>query len=189
MEKVCFVMLWGLKFTFCASLFIKDNFYQERKIQMENLKYFTENAIKWAQNPENQRNYTFWCLAFVEDAYERSNSIEMFGGDDATESANIYGVKTKGTPPRGSLVFYSATGTINGIKKDWGHVGLSLGDGKVIHAWDKIRIDNYYDIENLTGAPGWEKPIYRGWTPSEIFLKGFHHKKYHTPPEYPETSI
>jgi len=39
-----------------------------------------ENSIIWARNHLNSKDYRLRCLAFVEDAYERSNEIEMWGG-------------------------------------------------------------------------------------------------------------
>lgn len=134
---------------------------------------FIENAVTWALSNQDRTDYAFKCLAFVEDAYEYSNSIEMFGGSTATESANEYGVNSKGQPPKGSFVFYSASGPIDGVVKDWGHVGLCVGNGDVIHTWNTIRIDNYLDVQALPGAPGWTQPCYLGWTPPSVFLKGF----------------
>lgn len=150
---------------------------------------FIDRALDWARERVGLREYAFYCLAFVEDAYERSNSIEMFGGDDATESANLYGVECAGTPPKGALVFYHGTGPIGGITKDWGHVGLSLGDGTVIHAWDEVRIDDYRAVEQLNGALGWSALTYRGWTSPEVFLKGYVEKEYEGSPSYPGVSV
>jgi len=56
-------------------------------------------------NNQDRQDYQYICLAFVEDAYEFGNKIEMFGGSTATESANEYGVNPVGQPPRGSFVF------------------------------------------------------------------------------------
>jgi hypothetical protein len=134
---------------------------------------FIENAVNWALNNQDRQDYQFLCLAFVEDAYEEGNHIEMFGGATATESAEEYGVNTNGHPPKGSFVFYRAVGPIDGVEKDWGHVGLCIGNNEVIHTWDVIRIDNYLAVQKLPNAPGWSAPQYRGWTPPEIFLKGY----------------
>jgi len=46
-----------------------------------------------------------------------------------------------------------------------GHVGLSIGNGEVIHAWDKVRINNYLDLEKVITAPGWE---------NQSLLDGYH---------------
>ncbi|MEM6433320.1 MAG: hypothetical protein AAF773_05605 [Cyanobacteria bacterium P01_D01_bin.115] len=84
---------------------------------MEN---FIENAIKWALSKKDQAEYPLRCLAFVEDAYEKSNNIEMFGGSTATESAEEYGFNPMRCPCKGSFVFYKAIGLIDGVEKDWG---------------------------------------------------------------------
>ena len=34
--------------------------------------------------------YAGWCLDFIEDALEQSNNIEIFGGDSAKESCELY---------------------------------------------------------------------------------------------------
>jgi cell wall-associated NlpC family hydrolase len=113
------------------------------------------------------------CLAFVEEAYEKGNAIEIFGGSTATESAEAYGVqKTAALPPRGVFVFYACSGTLEGVYQNWGHVGLSLGDGQVIHAWQVVRQDHYLEVEKLPGAPGWTAPQYIGWTPVERIMQG-----------------
>lgn len=136
--------------------------------------HFTENAIRWAKGQLGSDEYPFKCLAFVEDAYEKSNNVEIFGGSTAKESADEYGVsKESGFPPVGAFAFYDCSGPLSGDYKNWGHVGLSLGDGDVIHAWNKIRIDNYLEIEDLTPAQGWTKPKYIGWVPVERIFKGY----------------
>ncbi|WP_461614756.1 hypothetical protein [Clostridium sp. Marseille-QA1073] len=53
-----------------------------------------------------------------------------------------------------------------------------MGNGEVIHAWDKVRIDNYLDIEKLVAAPGWEKPKFIGWVPLERIMLEFQRKTY-----------
>ncbi|HAG42841.1 MAG TPA: hypothetical protein DCL31_04985, partial [Clostridium sp.] len=56
----------------------------------KNYEKYVNNAIEWAKNHLNSREYCYHCLAFVEDALERSNDIEIFGGDTAKESADLY---------------------------------------------------------------------------------------------------
>jgi cell wall-associated NlpC family hydrolase len=138
-----------------------------------------ENAIQWAYRYLGSTDYTFKCLGFVEDALEQSNNIEIFGGDTAKESADLYkdSMQTE-IPPKGTFVFYNCIGTIDGITKNWGHVGLAIGDGNVIHTWDKVRVDMYLDIASLITAPGWEKAQYLGWVPLERLLVGYQKKGY-----------
>lgn len=134
-----------------------------------------QNAIDWAKAHLGSEEYRLQCLGFIEDALERSNGIEIFGGDSARESAELYEVHNNmGLPPAGAFVFYSCSGLVEGEVMDWGHCGLSLGDGNVIHAWDKVRIDGYLEVEKLSPAPGWSQPVFIGWAPLEQILIGHH---------------
>lgn len=129
-----------------------------------------ENMISWAEEKLGDTSYAGWCLSFIEDALEISNDIEIFGGDSARESYELYrdAVRT-GIPEKGAFVFYdclcpSKDGLINR-----GHCGICLGDGMVIHAWDKVRTDDYTDIEKLVSIAGGH-PKYLGWVPTERVL-------------------
>ncbi|MEK3737715.1 NlpC/P60 family protein [Paenibacillus odorifer] len=138
-----------------------------------------ENAISWAKERLGSQEYPLRCLAFVEDAYERSNGIEMWGGSDARESAELYDAhKNTGAPPAGAFVFYTCSGLVDGELKDWGHVALALGNGEAIHAWDKVRIDHYMEICHLQAAPGWSQPELIGWAPVERVLAGIQKKQW-----------
>lgn len=138
---------------------------------------YIENAIKWAKNKVGLDEYAFKCLAFVEDAYEESNNVEIFGGSSAKESADEYeAAKNTGTPPIGAFVFYDSSGMIFNEYKNYGHVGIHIGNGDVIHAWDRIRVDNYLDIQNLSTAPGWTSPKFIGWAPVERIFMGYRKK-------------
>lgn len=131
-----------------------------------------ENAIQWAKERVGLKEYRFRCLAFVEDAYEQSNSIEIFGGSTAKESADEYNAeKRTGLPEPGAFVFYDSSGTLDDEYKNWGHVGLHVGGGVVIHAWNRIRSDDYLEIESLMPAPGWTKLQCIGWAPVERILR------------------
>jgi hypothetical protein len=133
----------------------------------------TENAIAWARGHLGSTAYTSRCLAFVEDAYERPNRVEISGGDYAGESAELYRVKDNtGEPPVGSFVFYDCRGEMLGRRQNRGHVGLCVGDGLVIHAWDRVRIDPYPVMENLAGPPAWDAPSHVGWAPVERVFQG-----------------
>lgn len=135
---------------------------------------YAEGAIAWALEKLGVPDYAGLCYAFVEDAYEFGNGIVLDGkGCTAKEAADAYGAaECSGEPPRGAYVFYDCIGALKGEHRNWGHVGLSLGDGRVIHAWDRVRIDDLRGVEELTPAPGFEKPRYIGWTPVERILQG-----------------
>ena len=100
------------------------------------------------------------CLAPGLSSYPK----EMADAYDAQEDT--------GVPPKGAYVFYDCWGTIEGKRRNWGHVGLSMGDGRVIHAWDRVRVDQYLDIESLEAGPGWTRPEYIGWAPVSVVLEG-----------------
>ena len=130
-----------------------------------------ENMISWAENRQGETKYAGWCLLFIEDALEISNGIEIFGGDSAKASCEMYSDALQdGLPPRGAYVFYDCICLIENGPINWGHCGISLGDGNVIHAWDTVRIDNYLDIERMTAQSG-DHPRYIGWVPLERVLK------------------
>ncbi len=129
---------------------------------------YVDNAIAWAKSQLGNTEYRGKCLAFTEDAYEISNNVEIFGGDDAQESAGIYGAgNVEVPPPLGAFVFYSCSGEVEGRMVNWGHVGIAIENNEVIHAWDKVRIDPLGAMEELIPPPGWTKLIYLGWSPVE----------------------
>ena len=124
-----------------------------------------ENMIRWAESKLGSPEYAGWCLAFIEDALEISNQIEIYGGDYAKESCETYkDALRSGVPERGAFVFYDCLCPSENGPVNWGHCGVSLGDGRVIHAWDKVRIDDYLKIEKLTALTG-DHPKYLGWVP------------------------
>ena len=134
---------------------------------------YVDRAIRWAMEALDSTEYQTLCLKFVEDAYEISNDIELDGCSTAKESADACNAQENvGVPPRGAYVFYDCWGTIEGKRRNWGHVGLSMGDGRVIHAWDRVRVDHYLDIQNLEAGPGWTRPEYIGWAPVSVVLEG-----------------
>ncbi len=140
----------------------------------------SEGAVAWATARLGSRDYAGRCYAFLEDAYELGNGIVLDGqGSTAREAAEAYtarmeaaGLRPEGPPPRGSYVFYDCSGELKGETRNWGHIGLALGDGQVIHAWDVVRIDTLQGVEALDPPPGWTRPVYTGWAPPEVFLMG-----------------
>ena len=128
-----------------------------------------DSMIGWAMKYVGRKDYVGWCLSFVEDAVEQSNGIEIFGGDSAKESYLLYrDALHTGVPEHGSVVFYDCLcHTPEGVM-DWGHCGIALEDGRAIHAWDRVRIDPYREIENLSAFG--EHPVYLGWVTLERIL-------------------
>jgi cell wall-associated NlpC family hydrolase len=129
-----------------------------------------EAAISWALSKLGSTEYRFKCLGFVEDAYEKDANMEFAGYFYAKEAANkLNAGRNVDVPPPEAFVFYNCWGTLKGEYRNWEHVGLSIGDRKVIHAWNKVCVDNYLDVQNLSTAEGWTKPQYVGWIPLEKY--------------------
>ena len=145
---------------------------------MNGLDLMIENTVKWSKSHLDSEKYIMKCLSFVEDALEISNGIEIYGGDTAKESADLYANSINtGEPPRGSFVFYDCKGEIDGKFDNWGHVGFCIGDGKIIHSWGHIRIDNFLSAENLERSDTWHSPSYIGWVPLDRVLIGYRKKE------------
>lgn len=124
-----------------------------------------DNMINWAKNEIDTPKYAGWCLSFIEDALEISNNIEIFGGDCAKESSEMYKDALQiGIPERGAFVFYDCMCQSDEGLVNWGHFGICIGNGDIIYAWDVVRIDNYLKIEELTALSG-DHPKYIGWVP------------------------
>jgi cell wall-associated NlpC family hydrolase len=131
-----------------------------------------ERAIAWALEREGSTDYALRCLSFVEDAYEQPNEIEIFGADSARESADLYQVEgSTGEPPPGAFVFFSTTGAVDGLTRDWGHVGLAVGDSRMVHTWPEVRVDQIRDVPSLPSG-SWSSPEYLGFAPPSRILEG-----------------
>lgn len=139
-----------------------------------------EKAVAWALNwtdgppyPEGNPPYSWKCLGFVLDAYKYGAGVDpreyIMNPEDfsyAKRAAEALKAKdNRGIPPRGAYVFYDCWGTLTDWGYDnWGHVGLSVGNGEVVHAWgEEFRIDNYLAIQNLSPGGDWTNPQYIGW--------------------------
>jgi NlpC/P60 family protein len=105
------------------------------------------HAISWALDRQGHQEYNGWCAKFVANAFGAGS----YGYNTAWQGAQAWGMKTS-PAPRGALVFFAPHST-NG---NAGHVGISLGDGRMVSAETSgVRVSNY------TG-PYWGS-LYRGW--------------------------
>jgi hypothetical protein len=148
-------------------------------IQRHGLDERIDKALNWAFSKLGSTEYKYECLSFVEDAYAKAgsdprNNIPIPsdpGFRYAKYVAEFLNAKI-GTsiPPRGAWMFYDWTGWVdlnnNGVKdsgeiRNWGHVGISLGDGHVIHALGKVQINSIQEMEEITIQS--EKLKYVGW--------------------------
>ena len=115
-------------------------------------------AIAWAEKMIGKGGYTYDCQTFVGDTYRKTGTSPV-GYTCAKAAADALDAKdSSGTPPRGAYVFYDWSGTLKGVYKNWGHVGLSIGDGKIIHASGTNPVEkSQYDEIGLTYI-GWAYP-------------------------------
>jgi cell wall-associated NlpC family hydrolase len=137
-----------------------------------NTNEIADNAAAWAQARLGETRYATKCLGFTEDAIERGNNIMLDGYSFAREAAEEYGARDDGNiPPAGAWVFYDWWGVIKGERRNWGHVGIALAGGQVIHALAEVRIDNYRDIVDLLRTSDDADPRYIGWAPLSAILE------------------
>lgn len=106
-------------------------------------------AIEWSESYMGSTGYNYWCLKFVQDAYQTgaNSNIQRYGYAKAAADA-LHAENNKDLPPRGAFVFYNWYGTIDGVYKNWGHVGLSLGNGQIIHAYGSVKKSQYDSISS-----------------------------------------
>lgn len=139
---------------------------------------YAERAVRWALEQIGSTCYPALCYAFCEDAYELGGGIILDGqGRTGKEAADYYVPLAKtdaeDCPPAGSYVFFDCFGSLNGEYKNWGHMGLSLGDGRMVHSWDGVvRVDEIQTVVCLPAIPGWTLPVYLGWCPPAVVLVG-----------------
>jgi len=115
-------------------------------------------AIAWAEKMIGDTSYAYECQIFVGDTY-RETGTSPATYTCAKAAADALDAKdSSGTPPRGAYVFYDWSGTLNRVYKNWGHVGLSVGNGKIIHASETNPVEkSQYDKIGLTYI-GWAYP-------------------------------
>jgi len=123
-----------------------------------------ELAIMWAKKEKNSPTYpyNFDCLRYVQRAYITGASSPFTPIGYARKAAEELNAakNDKSIPPRGAFVFYEWDGDIKDYCVNCGHVGLSIGNGEIIHNYEKsIKIQNYKSL-NPTLHPyvGWAYP-------------------------------
>jgi cell wall-associated NlpC family hydrolase len=108
-----------------------------------------ERAISWALAQRGAHSWDEGCLTFVNSAYQNAG-VTPTRWYLAIQAARALGASShKGVPPRGAYVFYWTPN---------GHVGLSLGDGRIVHDYGSagVIVSNYRGISNA--YIGWAIP-------------------------------
>ena len=113
-----------------------------------------EKVISWALSKQGNKSYAYLCQKFVADAY--SQVAPRVSKETAKQAANAWcthpGDKN---PPRGATVYYNWYGKVDGVYANYGHVGIALGDGRVIHAYGNSGVVISNKIDFMTGYIGW----------------------------------
>ena len=130
-----------------------------------------ENAVGYANKYLTQDASAFYglCAAFVYHAYHDGAGLPNSSYNTATLMGNDLITNTDNNPPRGAFVFWNIPAGYSGA--GFGHVALSLGNGKIIHSWGTTAancvvtgtitaVNNYYGASNYRG---WGSPI-KGYT-------------------------
>lgn len=126
-----------------------------------------DRAIVWAQKQIGSDQWKGMCYSFVHQAFKQGAGLS----DDKLPPAGWFGtqlgyavdvanhfraqgqLKVDGVPPRGAVVFYGSNMTVDDKIYEAGHAAISLGDGKIIHAFGKVQISaNYLDLPGSNAA-------------------------------------
>ncbi len=107
---------------------------------------------EWQESIDN--NGIGWCARFVANAYMTEGA-----GGNAKDLKNYNGCifhpgDSYWNAPKGALLFFDLT--------EWGHVGLYIGDGKVIHAgYSDVVLES--DVSDIGNYSGWGYPPPNTW--------------------------
>ena len=109
-----------------------------------------EAALEWAKSQLGSTAWSWRCQAFVQVAYRAPSGFRT-----ANEAAAKLGLRRSPVTaaPPGSLLYFK---TITGVTAKFGHVGLSLGGGKMISSLGKVA------ISSVTPGSKWDR-AYVGW--------------------------
>ncbi|HZC04419.1 MAG TPA: hypothetical protein VE338_02165 [Ktedonobacterales bacterium] len=127
-------------------------------------------AIAWAESFQHgQPNYAFsqvytgYCLAFVANAYGASSSWPFESAWDLAKASHLHDPTNPAAAPVGALIFFGP----NSYNQGDGHVGISLGGGKMISANEPSSGTGPYVVEiypnpNIQSSAYWLN-LYKGW--------------------------
>jgi hypothetical protein len=106
-------------------------------------------AVAWAKSQLGSRLWAYRCELFVEQAFGTSGQFRT-----AWAAAQRLGLRPSAVAraPAGALLFFAP----DAANDDFGHVGVSLGGGKMVSALNTVQ------ITNVSKSRYWSS-LYRGW--------------------------
>ena len=114
-----------------------------------------QGAINWGKSQSGSQEFNGYCQRFVNRCFINggwgsvSFASAKLCGDELIISNDVNNV------PCGAVVFFDS------LDHNYGHIGISLGDGTMIHAGHKgVEITRFTDASYLKS---WYRIVYRGW--------------------------
>lgn len=107
------------------------------------------SALEWAKTQLSSAIWAYRCERFVEEAY--GTRYIFASASIAAQHVALHHAPIT-TAPSGTLVFFGP----NSANRGYGHVGLSLGGGKMISALETVQ------ITDVLKSRYWST-LYRGW--------------------------
>lgn len=111
-------------------------------------------AIQWALSMLGNPTYNGWCLRFVANAYGATHSGYATAAIAARALAHNAG-DGPAAAPAGALVFFFYRAKDGSTP---GHVGISLGDGRMVNAVATVRVDSMLTSDRRRNYLGWAYP-------------------------------
>jgi hypothetical protein len=115
-------------------------------------------ALEWALSQRRLTKWSWRCERFVEEAYGTRGKF-----DTAVEAASKLRLNRGpvADAPPGALVYFRA----DRANRSYGHVGLSLGRGRMISALAKVT------VTDVARSPYW-RSLYAGWAEAPVAWPG-----------------
>lgn len=117
-----------------------------------------DTALEWAMSQRGLSRWAWYCERFVEEAYgERGKFPKAASGARALKLSH----GSPKTAPAGTLMYFAP----HKANRRLGHVGISLGDGRMVSALSKVV------VTDVVKDRFW-RTLYRGWTDAPSGWRG-----------------
>lgn len=119
-----------------------------------------QGAVEWANQQVGRTDYAWFCQRFVEHAFGTQNQYSTA----AAASSDLAPLRDQGNPaaaPAGALMFFAR----HASNRYFGHVGLSVGGGRMISALARVQVDD-------VGSSQYWRSLYLGWAPAPASWPG-----------------